>query len=163
MDSVRHHAGRALVFGETPQARLLGPQTYRLPGLTPRVDRRTLRSILIDRYGGRCAISGEPVLVTLEAAHAWPRMFGGPDELGNLFLLSVEFNRLWDAGLIGVDGQHRILVSDLLRLSRQKSRYLGYAGQPLNRRKFGRPYPDEASLRWHREHLFRWPKYKPKA
>ena len=53
------------------------------------------------------------------------------------------------------------MVSNELRLTEPNSDLLRRAGKPLRRRTSGNPNPDEPNLRWHREHLFRWPKYEP--
>ena len=159
--SLRHHAGRSLVFGHSPQARLLGYRTYRIPGTLVRVDDRVLRSLLAEWSGHRCAISEGRVAASVHVAHARPLQYGGPDDLGNLFLLGVRPHALWDDGLIGVDKAHRIMVSQQLRLLEPNSDLLRRAGQPLRRRKSGNPYPDEANLRWHRDHRFKWPAYEP--
>lgn len=159
--SLRHHAGRSLVFGDSPRMRLLGYRTYRVPGTVVRVDDRTMRSILLETSGHRCAVSGEPIRATVDVAHPWPLEFGGPDDLGNRLALDVRPHRLWDNGLIGADASYRIMVSEQLRLWEPRSLLLDRAGQPLRRRTFGDPYPDAANLRWHRENLFRWPAYTP--
>lgn len=157
---LRHHAGRSLVFGQSPQARLLGYRTYRVPGTVVRVDGRTLRSIVSELYDHRCAISGDRVKVTFDAVHAWPREFGGPDDLGNMMLLTVDLHRLWDAGLIAVDERHRLMVSQEVLLSGSDVRYRVYAGKPLRRRKAGHPYPDAANLRWNQDR-FKGPSIEP--
>jgi putative restriction endonuclease len=158
--SLRYHAGRTHGAEEKAQERLLGLKTHRVPGTSLRLGSKANSSIIAKLYGHRCAISGERVPITQDAAHIRPREYGGGDYLGNLMLLEVHLHRLWDRGLIGVDEQHRVMVSTQLQLF-GSSDYLKYAGKPLRKRLLGVPYPDDISLRWHRKQLFKGPKVEP--
>lgn len=144
------------------QDRLLGLETYRIPGSSLRLMPSSLRSILSRASGHRCAIIGNRVPITQNVAHVWPRQYGGPDHLGNVFLLDPDLHDLWDAGLLGVDGAVRTIVSAEMQLFGENVDYFRYAGQALRRRLTGQPYPDAANFARHRKLVFRWPAYKPR-
>ena len=69
LESLRYHARRTLGVSEAAQERLLGLETYRVPGTPLRVGRRAGRSLITKLYGHRCAISAERVSVTQDVVH----------------------------------------------------------------------------------------------
>src|ERR1022692_3323923 len=73
------------------------------------------RDVLMNAYGGRCAITGYDATVALEAAHLRP--YRGPESntVTNGLLLRADMHTLFDLGLLAVDpGTRLIAVSKLL-------------------------------------------------
>lgn len=64
---------------------------------------RKFRKALIDAYGGRCAITGCPVVPLLEAAHITPYLGPDTNAIKNGILLRADIHTLWDLGLLAVD------------------------------------------------------------
>ncbi|MEQ8823634.1 MAG: HNH endonuclease [Filomicrobium sp.] len=85
------------------------------------------RERLLDAYDARCAITGTPILATLQAAHIVP--YNGPDtnSVQNGLLLRADIHNLFDLGLIQVNPDTlEVEVSDEL---------LGTSFRKLNGRK----------------------------
>ena len=61
------------------------------------------RKALINAYGGRCAITGCPVIPLLEAAHITPYLGPDTNAVTNGLLLRADIHTLWDLGLMAVD------------------------------------------------------------
>ncbi|WEK52448.1 MAG: HNH endonuclease signature motif containing protein [Candidatus Kaistia colombiensis] len=69
------------------------------------------RDQLIDAYGGRCAITGTPIIATLQAAHIKP--YDGPstNSVSNGLLLRADIHNLFDLGLLQIDPQSLSVVA----------------------------------------------------
>ncbi|WP_215447819.1 MULTISPECIES: phosphorothioated DNA-binding restriction endonuclease [unclassified Streptomyces] len=77
---------------------------------------RRMRELVLTAYEYRCAFCGYdgrlgPVPVGLEAAHVRWWALGGPDDVDNGLCLCSLHHKLFDKGVLGVDGDHRVLVS----------------------------------------------------
>ena len=89
---------------------------YALRVVKQRLHQATFREAIINAYRGRCAVSGIPEPMLLDAAH----IIADPDErLGqpivpNGLPLSKIHHAAFDAHLIGIDPDYRIHVSDRL-------------------------------------------------
>jgi putative restriction endonuclease len=70
-----------------------------------------VRAEILDSYYRRCAISGTHIPPVLQAAHIRPVTKGGEHRLDNGLLLRSDIHTLFDRGYLGVDPQHRLLVS----------------------------------------------------
>lgn len=114
-----------VAFGLLGQSELTLPQTgperrYALREVKHRLHQASFREAVITAYKGRCALSGLPEPLLLDAAH----IVADKDErLGqpvvpNGLPLSKTHHAAFDAHLIGIDPDFRIHVSD--RLLRQK-------------------------------------------
>jgi len=64
---------------------------------------RKFRKALLEAYGGRCAITGCPVVPLLEAAHITPYLGPDTNAIKNGILLRADIHTLWDLGLLAVD------------------------------------------------------------
>lgn len=61
------------------------------------------RQILLDAYGGRCAVTGCDVADVLEAAHIVPYQGDATHVVNNGLLLRADIHTLFDLGWIAVD------------------------------------------------------------
>ncbi len=114
-----------IAFGIPNQPVLALPQTlverrYALRAVKQRLHQASFREAVIAAYGGRCAVSGLPEPLLLDAAHI---VADRDDLLGqpiirNGFALSKIHHAAFDANLIGIDPDYRIHVADRL-LSRK--------------------------------------------
>ena len=89
---------------------------YTLRTVKQRLHQSSFREALIHAYRGRCAISGIPEPLLLDAAHIAP---DGDEEFGqpivpNGIPLSKIHHAAFDAHLIGIDPNYRLHVSDHL-------------------------------------------------
>lgn len=128
------------------------PATEREATVRRRVGQDLFRDGLMALWQGRCAITGldEPAL--LRASHAKPWADATDAErldVHNGLLLAAHWDAAFDAGLVGVEPDGRIVFSPRLRpaalgmLTADATHVAGL--QPAHR-----PY-----LHWHRQHVFR--------
>jgi len=110
-----------IAFGLPGEAALAPPETaaerrYTLAEVKHRVHQASFREAVITAYRGRCALSGLPEPLLLDAAHivrdADERL--GQPVVPNGLPLSKIHHAAFDAHLIGVDPDFRIHVSDRL-------------------------------------------------
>jgi putative restriction endonuclease len=107
-----------LVFGLPDQPELVAPESaierrYALREVKQRLHQSTFREALIAAYAGRCALSGLPEPLLLDAAHIVSdanELMGQP-VIPNGLALSKIHHAAFDAHLIGIDGDYRIHVS----------------------------------------------------
>ena len=80
-----------------------------------RLGQGSFRTLVIDAYARRCAITGENTLPVLEAAHIQPYTDFGPHQINNGLLLRSDFHKLFDAGLVTVEPDYRVRISGRIR------------------------------------------------
>jgi putative restriction endonuclease len=108
-------------FGLPDQEGLRPPETaierrYALRAVKQRLHQASFREAVISAYGGRCALSGLPEPLLLDAAHI---VADADERLGqpivtNGIPLSKIHHAAFDAHLIGIDPDYRLHVSDRL-------------------------------------------------
>jgi putative restriction endonuclease len=89
---------------------------YALRTIQQRLHQSVFRARVLDAYGHRCALSHLPETRLIDAAHIMPdrdEHLGQPD-ISNGICMSKIHHAAYDAGLIGIDGDLRIHVSEHL-------------------------------------------------
>ncbi|MBL8617081.1 MAG: HNH endonuclease [Deltaproteobacteria bacterium] len=135
-------------------------QTAALPKTTEaerlvvqRVGQDVFRQGLLDLWGGRCALSGLAVPALLRASHAkpWKDCANDQERLDahNGLLLAAHLDAAFDAGLITVEDDGRVVVS--AKLDGEARGILGLAGPARVR---GLAAGHRVYLAWHRERVF---------
>ena len=114
-----------IAFGFPGQVELALPDTpaerrYALHEVKQRLHQASFRDAVISAYNGRCALSGLPEQLLLDAAHIIvdKDMEYGQPIVPNGIPLSKIHHAAFDAHLIGIDPDYRVHVSD--RLLNQK-------------------------------------------
>lgn len=110
-----------VAFGAFDQEGLLpvqGPveRRYALREVKHRLHQASFRAAVISAYSGRCAVSGLPEPLLLDAAHIVPdkhELLGQP-VVPNGLPLSKIHHAAFDAHLIGIDADYRLHVSERL-------------------------------------------------
>jgi len=110
-----------VVFGMSDQYALTPPEStverrYALRTVKQRLHQASFRQAVIAAYAGRCAVSGLPEALLLDAVHI---VADKDEELGqpvvpNGIPLSKIHHAAFDAHLIGIDPDYRLHVSDRL-------------------------------------------------
>ena len=120
-----------------------------------------LRSSLFQReiiklYDNTCSISGLRIDATinasiLDACHIVPFSISYDDSITNGISLCPNLHRAFDRGLIGIDEDYRVIVSDLF-IEPKKSSYsiIQFAGQKISLPKLEKYYPSQNNLKYHR-------------
>lgn len=135
-----------------------GP-VYGDPRLTPhRLGQRAFQGVVLEAYRGRCAITGDKIRPVLQAAHIKPLPSGGEHRLDNGLLLRSDVHTLFDQGYLGLDGRHRLLVSQ--RLRREFENGEEFYAMAVAKKQISLPVrridrPSLEFLEWHRDEVFR--------
>jgi putative restriction endonuclease len=136
----------------------LKEERYGTPILVqPRLGQRGFRYSVTERYGRRCAMTGERSLPALEAAHIKPYSEHGPHRVSNGLLLRADLHRLFDAGYVTVTPDLCIEVSNQLKEDFENGHeYYAMSGRPL----IVLPHqmvdkPGREFIEWHNENRFR--------
>lgn len=121
-----------------------------------RLGQGAFRSLVLDAYGRRCALTGESTVPVLEAAHIRPYAEAGSHHPSNGLLLRSDFHKLFDVGLVTVEPDYRIRISPRIR----DQWFNGKAYYRLDGRELAmlpeqtRNLPDRDALRWHNDNRF---------
>ncbi len=116
------------------------------------------REAVLSSYNTRCCVTGLPLPECLIAGHIipWSVDEGRRADPTNGVCLSATFDRLFDSGLVAINDDLTLRVSQSIRESNDR------AVTDLIAKRDGqalippvRFYPDPDCLRWHREHVFR--------
>jgi len=128
---------------------------YALRQVKQRLHQASFRDAVISAYGNRCALSGMPEPMLLDAAHI---ISDGNEELGHAIVkngipLTKIHHAAFDAHLIGIDPDLRIHVSE--RLLAQQDGPILEAMQQLHGQRIRRPIrPEDAPDRDRLAHRF---------
>ncbi|MFF9088979.1 phosphorothioated DNA-binding restriction endonuclease [Streptomyces sp. NPDC014991] len=132
----------------------------RLPVVRRQRDRR-MRELVLTAYEYRCAFCGYDgrigtVPVGLEAAHVRWWAFGGPDDVDNGLCLCSLHHKLFDKGVLGIDGGHRVLVSQRFvgHSPAAREHVIALAGRPLLGPQPGARPVAAGHLAWHAGQVF---------
>jgi hypothetical protein len=79
--------------------------------IVQRKGQEEFRGKLIERYGGRCVVTGCSVEAALDAAHIFPYRGESSNHLDNGLLLRADIHKLFDRGFLWVDADLRIRVA----------------------------------------------------
>ncbi|MEI5527083.1 HNH endonuclease [Streptomyces brasiliscabiei] len=134
--------------------------TVRLSAARRQRDRR-MRELVLTAYEFRCAFCGYDgrigtVPVGLEAAHVHWWALGGPDDVDNGLCLCSLHHRLFDKGVLGVDGDHRVLVSQRFvgHSPAAREQVVALAGRALTGPRPGVSPVAAHHLDWHLDQVF---------
>jgi putative restriction endonuclease len=139
--------------GELPEI----PGGYGDPVTRPhRVGQGTFKSVILDVYGRRCAVTREKALPVLDAAHIRPYSEEPRHYVRNGLLLRSDIHRLFDAGYVTVTPEYRVEVSHRIRTDfndGENYERLQGLGVVVPQQEEWRPDPQ--GLLWHNEEVFR--------
>ena len=127
------------------------------PRLAPyRLGQGSFRAVVLGAYHRRCAITGTHISPVLQAAHIRPVEHGGEHRLDNGLLLRSDVHTLFDRGYLGVDPNHRLLVSPRLRAEFSNGdQFYSRAGQVIELPARPADRPGREFLEWHLDEVFR--------
>ncbi len=123
-----------------------------------RVRSEIFRSGVLEAYESRCAISGMELAhatgdggatYEVESAHIIPVSRGGRDLIQNGLALNRTLHWAFDLGMVWVDAQFRISVSDEVERDSRNAWLNQFRGRPLRVPYDERHHPHPDALRWH--------------
>ena len=117
--------------------------------LSLREGQSAFRQKIASVYGYKCCITGESCPELLEAAHIQPYISKDSNHVQNGMLLRVDFHRLFDSGLLAIDEDYCVKISDLLK----SSYYKKYDGCKILLPSNECYYPSKMALRLKMEEL----------
>jgi putative restriction endonuclease len=110
-----------------------------------------------DRQCAFCGYDGQlgSSSVGLEAAHIRWFNLGGPDELNNGMALCSLHHKLFDRGALGLDHEHRILVSGIFSARTEAAKRIYDLQSRHLRPRRGTSLPSAEHVAWHGREVFR--------
>ena len=133
------------------------PGGYGDPVARPhRVGQGTFKSVILDVYGRRCAVTREKALPALDAAHIRPYSEQPRHYVRNGLLLRSDVHRLFDAGYVTVTPEYRVEVSRRIRTDfNDGENYEKLHGSEIVLPGEEEWRPDPKALQWHNDNRFR--------
>lgn len=108
---------------------------------------QAFREALIQRYEGRCLVTGCDVVAVLEAAHIVPYQGAATNHPENGLLLRADIHTLFDLGLLAVDEDFRVVVHPSMRVTTHGE----FHGRPLLLPEDSALWPSRGALAAHLE------------
>jgi putative restriction endonuclease len=116
--------------------------SYRNRRVRDRAGQAVFRQKVLAAYGQRCCVTGESSLEVLDAAHIQPYVNSESNHIQNGLAFRTDLHKLFDAGLITIDDDYRLVISNRLK----SEGYAPFHGQKVF-------MPDEVSRKPSREAL----------
>lgn len=131
---------------------------YRISTVKTRVNQDIFRRIILMNYNGKCALTGIDIPELLVASHIKPWAKCREERLNpeNGICLSSLYDDCFDKGLIGFDGQYRVILSTRIKENCDKAYYNKYFGTIQNQRLIlpEEHKPNLQFLEWHMDEVF---------
>lgn len=123
-----------------------------------RVNQNVFRSMILANYNSTCAITGITVPELLVASHIVPWAENEQERLNpeNGICLSSLYDKAFDQGLIAIDSDYSILLSEKLK-EYSKCDFYGKHFASVENKKISLPeehLPNKMFLEWHRDMVF---------
>lgn len=110
-------------------------------------------AVVADAYNWRCAVTGERVRPTLDAAHILPVGARGPNIVQNGLFLRTDIHRLLDAGYATItrdrDEVKFVASSRIDEEYHNGKEYLALTGKSLQLPRHSGEWPDQEFITWH--------------
>jgi hypothetical protein len=115
-----------------------------------RIGQEKFRKTLLKEYDKMCVVTECDLEEAIEAAHI--RDYSGEESnnVRNGILLRIDIHRLFDKGLITIDQDYTLILSEKL----ENSYYREYNGKKINLPNDKDVYPDKKAIKWHRRNKF---------
>lgn len=141
-------------FGH-PQA-VPGPVFGREQLVRTRVGQQAFKGLILTSYDRRCAITGNHIQPTLQAAHIRPVSRGGENRVDNGLLLPSDVHTLFDLGYLGINERYELMVSRALREEWSSGQeFYDRAGQAVGVPQLRSNRPGRETLEWHLDTSFK--------
>ena len=131
----------------------------RLAYVKQRINQQAFRTMVLNYYEQRCAITGINIPELLVASHIIPWAENPEERLNpeNGICLSALYDKAFDKGYISIDNQYRVILSDTLKQYRNESffekHFTAIEGAKIHLPDYHRP--SKLFLEWHRDVIFK--------
>ena len=155
-----HEIKKELIPGGRAEQPFVQPQgpSERTATVKQRLHQSFFRDAVLSSYNTRCCVTGLPILECLVAGHIipWSVDESRRSDPTNGLCLSATFDRLFDTGLLTIEDDLTVCVSQRILTITDRAvveQVAARHGQKIIPP--ARFYPDPECLRWHREHVFK--------
>ena len=120
-----------------------------------RLGQQAFKGLVLTSYGRRCAVTGNHIRPTLEAAHIRPISREGKNTVPNGLLLRSDVHTLFDLGYLGLDQQYQLQVSPRLQSEWGNGQeFYDRAGSEIHIPKSRADRPSREAVEWHMDVVF---------
>ncbi len=121
-----------------------------------RLGQGAFRSLILNAYQQRCAMTGEKTLPALEAAHIKEHSASGPYRTSNGILLRADLHNLFDSGYMTITPDYHIEVSPSIKekFNNGKAYYQLHDNTLDILPKNPEDQPSKSFIEWHNEKVF---------
>lgn len=126
-------------------------RNYKSRRVRDRAGQVVFRQKILAAYGYRCCVTGERSLEVLDAAHIQPYVNIESNHIQNGLAFRTDFHKLFDAGLLSIDDDYRLVTSNRLK----SKIYASYHGQEVFVPDEVSRKPSKEALEVHRTVVFR--------
>lgn len=132
-----------------------GPVFGRDRLVAQRVGQQAFKGLVLTSYHRHCAITGNHIRPTLEAAHIRPVSREGKNTVANGLLLRSDVHTLFDLGYLGLNARRELQVSRRLRADWGNGQeFYDRAGSPISLPDRRADQPDREATEWHMDTVF---------
>lgn len=123
-----------------------------------RVNQNVFRQIVLANYSGKCAITGIDLPELLFASHIIPWSKNEEERLNpeNGICLSALYDKAYDKGLISINENYQVLISEKLKKKRDADYYVKYFA-PIENQSLILPqryFPKKEFIQYHLDEIF---------
>lgn len=131
------------------------PVEFRQRLVSQRLGQRAFQARVLTSYARQCAITGNHIVPTLEAAHIRPAADGGSHLVSNGLLLRSDVHTLFDRGFLGINERYELQVSPLLAETwGNGTEFYARAGRAITVPAAREHRPSRESIAWHMDTVF---------
>ncbi len=121
-----------------------------------RLGQGAFRTMVMEKYSRKCAITGEKTLPVLEAAHIKDYSESGPHAVSNGLFLRADLHKLYDAGYLTLTNDFRVEVSARIKEEFNNGKeYYRLQGSEIILPKDDYAKPALQYIEWHQNHKYR--------
>ena len=91
----------------------------------------------------------------IDACHIVPFSINYDDTITNGIALCPNLHRAYDRGLIGINGNYRVVISDKFNEDETNYNFRIFEGKNILLPNIEKYYPSKANLEWHYQNIFK--------
>ena len=121
-------------------------KNFKISNNRSRIGQQNFRINVLSAYKYRCCVTRSDLIDAIEANHIHPYFGVGTNNVQNGIPLRADIHKLWTKGLLGINDQFKVILSEKAKNSES---YKKYHDQPIMLPTNPKYHPDKAALlRW---------------